>query len=152
MKPRSKRQKGKRFETLVANIINEVFEINDVPDILKVNRSFTSGASNLEKGDINFGIAYKYFQDVIIECKKWKNITKNQSKMKSLYYTYKKRYPDLKLWLIVAGNYETPKIVLNKNDYDFINQLNYIIFNRDENLILTEFKDFIHKYKDYIKK
>lgn len=159
MKARSRRQKGKRFENLVAQIINNVFEIDNnsnIPEQLKVRRNFSSGSANFEKGDINFGILYEYFNNIIIECKKWKNITSNYSKIRSLYKYYSKQFENYILWLVIADNYEKPKIVIRNNIYDFLNtikEINQQIINIPKSeLIMLDFTIFLRLYKEHIKK
>lgn len=152
MKPRSKKQKGKRFEEQVANIINNIFNVN-APKYLSVQRTFTSGAAKFEKGDISFGILYQYFKNIVIECKKWKDITKKNSIIKKLYKEYSNRInEDEILWLIIADNYEKPKIVfknsLYKNIIDILIQKNSLVKNITDELVLCDFEEFLILYKD----
>lgn len=148
------RQKGKRFEKKIANIINEVFNINDIdiPETLKVNRYFGSGSAEYEIGDINFGILYKYFFNIVIECKKWNNITKKISTIKYLYKQYSKKHEGKTVWLIIEDKYGKPIIILPNNlpyVQNLINELNIVLDLKDNNLIALDFKTFIIAYKDY---
>lgn len=149
------KQKGKRFEKKIANIINEVFNINDIPETLKVNRYFSSGSADYEIGDINFGILYKYFFNIIIECKKWNNITKKISTIKYLYKQYSKKHEGKTVWLVIEDKYGKPIIILPNNlSYvqDISKQLNTVLDLNDDSLIALDFKTFIAAYKNYVVK
>ena len=151
------KQKGKRFEKKIATIINEVFNINDIdiPETLKVNRYFSSGSADYETGDINFGILYKYFFNIIIECKKWNNITKKKSTIKYLYKQYSKKHEGKTVWLIIEDRYGKPIIILPKNlSYvqDISKKLDTVLDLNDDNLIALDFKTFITAYKNYVVK
>lgn len=151
------RQKGKKFEKKIANIINEVFNINNanIPELLKANRCFSSGSANYESGDINFGILYTYFPNIVIECKKWNNITKKVSTIKYLYRQYSQKHNDKTVWLIIEDRYGKPIIILPRNltyVQGLSKQLNIVLDLKDNELIALDFKTFIQAYKDYFTK
>jgi len=90
MRPRSRKQKGKKFEERVAEIIHNKF-YQSIPEyknffdnldkeskkLLKPIRDFISGISPEHKSDIRLNFAQKFFP-FKIECKKWEEF-KNYS-------------------------------------------------------------------------
>jgi len=90
MRPRSRKQKGKKFEEQVAEIIHNKF-YQSIPEyknffdsldeeskkLLKPIRDFISGISPEHKSDIRLNFAQKFFP-FKIECKKWEEF-KNYS-------------------------------------------------------------------------
>jgi hypothetical protein len=83
MRPRSKKQKGKKFEEQVAKILHDFFyenlelyrnEFNSLdPEsqkLLKPSRDLVSGSMKEYQSDIRLNLLYKHFP-FIVECKKW---------------------------------------------------------------------------------
>lgn len=77
------KQKGKSFESKIADMIHQHFLLNDSyrslfeslkNDNLKPQRDESSGASIKSTGDISLGIAQSYFP-YSIECKNWDSLT-----------------------------------------------------------------------------
>jgi hypothetical protein len=83
--PRSRKQKGKKFEQQVAQFIHEWFLRNNpryrkliakignnklLEHLVLPNRDYASGSSARHKADINLGLLYKFFP-YLIETKKW---------------------------------------------------------------------------------
>ena len=108
MRPRSRKQKGKKFEEQVAEIIhNKFYQLipeyrdffdkldNESKKLLKPIRDFISGISPEHKSDIRLNFAQKFFP-FKIECKKWEEF-KNYSiydifSKKSFFSKLKKIY------------------------------------------------------------
>ena len=153
------KRKGEAFESLVASILQVKLEqitgVKPVDKQLEVNRSRASGASKIDKGDIDFGIYYQVapvLTNIIVECKKWKSFVKLeyskvnpkqiQSTIKAiyrLYSNYQHRHANKKVILVFAGNRTPIYVAIDKSDIqclDNIIQFNYIEY---KSVIIAKF-------------
>jgi hypothetical protein len=141
------KNKGKKFETKIANIVdkhcNRLIKTNAINE-LRVKRSPFSGIAKDEQGDVDLGIFREYLPNLVIECKKWNrlnfnnNIFKVLNDVKRIWQQYKEMYGDKDVVLVFEANRGKPYALT-----DIQLQLPNICYN---NLYLYEFEQFIEKY------
>ena len=159
------KDKGKRFEDIIADTIHKFLlehcppyqENLKINEDLRVKRNPTSGSTDKDDGDIDLGVAKKFFP-YSIECKKWDNlgdltIKQLMNPKMPLKKTYilqcvpQANFKNLLPLLVFAGNrtktycfFDKRIIKINNNNLSF-----YIILD-DFQIVL--FEEFLKEIKN----
>jgi hypothetical protein len=157
MKPRSKKQKGKKFEEQVAKILHEFFyenlelyrnEFNSLdPEsrkLLKPSRDLVSGSMKEYQSDIRLNLAYKYFP-FIIECKKWEEF--NELNIFNTLEKNKNRFLKTFLKIYDGQIFNSAKMKNKKNeklDLTFPFYPGVIFFTKNRNKTILSFLELIN--------
>ena len=171
-KPRSRKQKGKKLEEKVSDIIHEIlyklckkYRIEfDKNEKIRPRRDFSSGTFKHNPCDIELNYAYT-FLPFCIECKNWSefktysifDLFKENSKLLStlikIYNDYKKDLlPDNSIRLVVFKSDYTDILVLCKLEHipnQIIDNLTIKFIDKRRGFIITKLEDFIEHYIKY---